>query len=183
MFCRIAELIVDIPERGGMAARAESYRVDAAKADIVLEADRYRPESWPGLSGDDVCYMESGAQFYGKLLQFNGMMLHASAVELDGLAYLFSGPCGMGKSTHTRIWQETFGEKVHLFNDDKPALRCIDGTWYAFGTPWSGKHGLNINMKVPLGVSASCSRQEKTAFAALPARKPSPRWWRRPRGG
>ena len=151
MLCRIAELIVDIPERGGMASRLAAYRTtDAADADIVLNADRYRPEVWPGMEEDDLCYMESGMQFYGKLLQFDGMMLHASAVELDGLAYLFSGPCGAGKSTHTRIWQETFGEKVHLFNDDKPALRCLDGRWFAYGTPWSGKNGLNINMKVPL---------------------------------
>lgn len=150
MLCRIAELIVDIPEGGGMAARSEPYRTEAEKADIVLEESRYCPEHWPGMSEDDVCYMESGLYFYGQLLRFNGMMLHASAVELDGMAYLFSGPCGMGKSTHTRIWQETFGEKVRLFNDDKPALRCIDGKWFAYGTPWSGKHGININMKVPL---------------------------------
>ena len=77
-------------------------------------------------------------------------MLHASAVELDGRAYLFSGPCGMGKSTHTRLWQQTFGSAAQVFNDDKPALRCVDGKWYAYGTPWCGKDGININMKVPL---------------------------------
>ncbi|MBE6941941.1 MAG: hypothetical protein E7455_06665 [Ruminococcaceae bacterium] len=37
-----------------------------------------------------------------------------------------------------------------MFNDDKPALRCMDGQWYAYGTPWCGKDGININMKVPL---------------------------------
>ena len=78
------------------------------------------------------------------------MMLHASAVELDGKAYLFSAPSGTGKSTHTRLWQSVFGEKARVFNDDKPALRLIDGTWYAYGTPWCGKDGININMKVPV---------------------------------
>jgi len=26
----------------------------------------------------------------------------------------------------------------------------LDGVWYAYGTPWCGKDGININMKVPL---------------------------------
>lgn len=86
-----------------------------------------------------------------KLLPYDGLQLHASALAYEGKAYLFSGPCTVGKSTHTRQWQKTFGEAVQVFNDDKPALRCIDGCWYAYGTPWCGKDGININIKVPLG--------------------------------
>ena len=81
---------------------------------------------------------------------YNGLMLHASAAALGGRAYLFSGPCGRGKSTHTRLWQQTFGEAVQVFNDDKPALRRLDGRWYAYGTPWCGKDGINKNEKWPL---------------------------------
>ena len=94
--------------------------------------------------------MDSGFLFYRDLLAFNGMMLHASAIELDGKAYLFSAPSGTGKSTHARLWQEVFGDRARLFNDDKPALRLIDSTWFAYGTPWCGKDGININMKAPL---------------------------------
>ena len=82
---------------------------------------------------------------------YNGLMLHASAAALGGRAYLFSGPCGRGKSTHTRLWQQTFGEAVQVFNDDKPALRRLDGRWFAYGTPWCGKDGINLNQKWPLG--------------------------------
>ena len=39
-----------------------------------------------------------------------GFYLHSSAVELDGRAYLFSGKSGVGKSTHTRLWQQIFGD-------------------------------------------------------------------------
>ena len=56
----------------------------------------------------------------------------------------------MGKSTHTRLWQQEFGPETVVFNDDKPALRYLDGVWYAYGTPWCGKDGINSNMKVPL---------------------------------
>ena len=56
----------------------------------------------------------------------------------------------MGKSTHTRLWRQVYGEGVQFFNDDKPAIRCVDGVWYAYGTPWCGKDGINQNKKVPL---------------------------------
>ena len=94
--------------------------------------------------------MESSIQFYCKLLHFDGLMLHSSAVAMDGNAYLFSGPCGRGKSTHTRLWQSAFGEAASVFNDDKPALRRLETGWYAYGTPWCGKDGINKNEKWPL---------------------------------
>ena len=30
---------------------------------------------------------------------------------------------GTGKSTHARLWRETFGDRVWMINDDKPLLR------------------------------------------------------------
>ena len=151
MLCRIADLVVLVPDAGGMAPRCGAYRCEtAAIPDITIQADLYRQDAWPDMTQDNVCYMESGVQFYGLLLRFQGLMLHSSAVELGGRAYLFSGPCGMGKSTHTRLWQQTFGSAAQVFNDDKPALRRLDGKWYAYGTPWCGKDGINQNKKVPL---------------------------------
>lgn len=151
MLCKIADLLVQVPESGGMQQRCQKYAFDGDKtADIIISEAQYRPDNWPGLSGNDVCYMESGAQFHLQLMRYNGIMLHASAVAIDGKAYLFSGPSGTGKSTHTRLWQQTFGERAQVFNDDKPALRRMDGKWYAYGTPWCGKDGINLNMRVPL---------------------------------
>lgn len=151
MLCKIADLITEVPEAGDLVPRCKDYLYDGAfGADIVIRTENFHPENWPKLSYDQMVYMESGFQFNGHLLKFNGMRLHASAVALDGKAYLFSAPCGTGKSTHTRLWQSVFGDKAKVFNDDKPALRCIDGKWYAYGTPWCGKAGININMKVPL---------------------------------
>ncbi len=94
--------------------------------------------------------MESAYQFYLQLVNFEGFYLHSSAVVRDGKAYLFSGPCRAGKSTHTKVWKQTFGSDTYIINDDKPALRRINGIWYAYGTPWCGKEGINLNMKAPL---------------------------------
>ena len=96
-------------------------------------------------------------------------MLHASAVSVGGKAYIFSGPCGMGKSTHTRLWQSAFGEAAQIFNDDKPALRKLDGRWYAYGTPWCGKDGINLNQKWPLGGICFLERGEENRIRRLTA--------------
>ena len=144
MICRIAELLVDVPAAGGMTPRCAGYIEENQKnADIVISSELYNAGKYSGLTENDVAYMESGFQFYRNLLFHDGLMLHASAVAYEGYAYLFSGPCGMGKSTHARLWQQVFGEKAVIFNDDKPALRCVDGKWFAYGTPWCGKDGIN----------------------------------------
>ena len=151
MILRIADLTVEIPETGGMDSRCQAYLTDAqSPVDIRITEDQYKLDSWEHLSYDLACYMESGFHFYANLLRFSGMLLHASAIEYRGRAYLFSGPSTVGKSTHTRQWQSLFGEEVRVFNDDKPALRQVDGIWYAYGTPWCGKDGINENRKVPL---------------------------------
>ena len=152
MRCCIAELIVDVPEAEGLALRCENYAApDALHPDIVIREELYQYEKYPSVYPRSmVAYMESAAQFYGKLLKYGGFYLHCSAVVWEGKAYLFSGDSGVGKSTHTRLWQSTFGPGARVINDDKPALRLIDGVWYAYGTPWCGKDGININEKAPV---------------------------------
>lgn len=105
---------------------------------------------------------------------YNGLMLHASSAALGGRAYLFSGPCGRGKSTHTRLWQQTFGEAVQVFNDDKPALRRLDGCWYAYGMPWCGKDGINLNQKWPLGGICFLEKSQENRIRRLPAAEALP---------
>ena len=152
MLCQIADLIVNIPEAGGMAPRCKAYLTNSGlPVDVEIRAEEYEPFDIYGGSESVMAYMESGWQFYMHLLRFNGLMLHASALSYEGRAYLFSGPSGVGKSTHTGLWQQCFGDKVQFINDDKPAIRLLDGRWYAYGTPWCGKNGINQNMKVPLG--------------------------------
>lgn len=151
MLCLISDLFVDVPETGNLTPRLRDYRHEEDRIpDIRIDEASYRLHLWETLSEDGKVYMESGFCFYRNLLHHNGMMLHASAVAYEGRAYLFSGPSGMGKSTHTRLWQQVFGAEAKVFNDDKPALRRLEDRWYAYGTPWCGKDGINLNMKVPL---------------------------------
>ncbi len=85
-----------------------------------------------------------------ELLNRDAILLHGSTVGLDGAAYLFTAPCGTGKSTHTRLWREVFGSRAVMVNDDKAFLCITDSGVLAFGSPWSGKHGLDTNTCLPL---------------------------------
>ena len=151
LLCKVADLITEIPKAGGLAPRCGEYLWDGKEcADVIIRTNPDCVDLWSPLSYESAIYMDTGFQFYTQLLKHQGLMLHSSAVEMNGKAYLFSGPCGMGKSTHTRLWQSTFGEAAQVFNDDKPALRRMEDGWYAYGTPWCGKDGINQNKKVPL---------------------------------
>ena len=151
MLCKIADLYVEVPAVGDLPDRCAAYITQEDRTpDILIRAEDFEPQRWEGCDHNMVCYMESARLFYWDILRLGGMMLHSAAVEYEGQAYLFSGPSTVGKSTHTRLWREVFGEGVQFFNDDKPALRCLEGKWFAYGTPWCGKDGINQNKRVPL---------------------------------
>ena len=84
------------------------------------------------------------------LVTRNVLMLHGSTVAVDGYAYLFTATCGTGKSTHTRLWREVFGDRAVMVNDDKPFLKLDEDHVLACGSPWTGKHGLGSNVSLPL---------------------------------
>ena len=84
-----------------------------------------------------------------KMLDFDTVLFHGSVVAVDGVGYLFTAKSGTGKSTHTRLWREYFGDRAVMVNDDKPLLHIAD-TVTAYGTPYNGKHRLGTNTSVPL---------------------------------
>ena len=84
------------------------------------------------------------------LLSCDTLLFHGSVIAVDGEGYLFTAKSGTGKSTHTRLWREYFGEHAVMVNDDKPLLRITDSGVTAYGTPWDGKHRLSMNTAVPL---------------------------------
>ena len=86
------------------------------------------------------------------------LLMHGSTVAVDGRAYLFTAPCGTGKSTHTRLWREVFGDRAVMVNDDKPFLKLTEDAVLACGSPWTGKHGIGTNVCVPLSGICILSR-------------------------
>lgn len=88
--------------------------------------------------------------FSQRIIFYEGFSIHSSVVVKDGRGYLFLGKSGTGKSTHTRLWMQTFPE-AWLLNDDNPMVRFVDGHLKVYGSPWSGKTPCYRNSSVPVG--------------------------------
>ena len=164
-YYKIAGLIVQMDTFGRTLAQAQPYLCEQAEPHIIIKSDwEGLQKRQPHLCKDDCEYVSTGSCFYWKLLEYSGFLLHSSAVVVDGKAYLFSAASGTGKSTHTRLWLDHFGDRAYMLNDDKPALRLEDGKWYAYGTPWSGKYDISANARVPLAGICFLKRGEKNVI-------------------
>lgn len=163
---RIAGLLVQMDTFGRTLQQAKPYQLPSSEAPDITVASRWPEfkERYSYLSDDDGEYIFTGSNFYRQLLQHDGIMLHASAVVVEGVAYLFTADSGTGKSTHTGLWLKRF-PGAYILNDDKPALRLENGVWYAYGTPWSGKHDISANVRVPLGGIAVVRRAQENAIS------------------
>ncbi len=94
-------------------------------------------------------------------------LMHAAVVGFAGKAYAFAAPSGTGKSTHLRLWKRCFGNAAQVINGDKPLLRvgapAQEGAPVvtAYGTPWCGKEGWQVNASAPLAGLCFLERGEK----------------------
>lgn len=168
-YYRIAGLTVEMDSFGKTASQAEAYAVPL-QGDVDIRIDRFPEEfsaRYPEASEELCEYMYSGISFYLQLIGFDGIMLHSSAVVVDGVAYLFTASSGVGKSTHTSLYIKEFGDRAFILNDDKPAIRCEDGQFYAYGTPWSGKTDQNVNARAPLGGICVLERGEENEISRI----------------
>lgn len=173
MLYRIADLCVEMqPTYEKLRQRAEKYRVETDKPSLPVivppeEIESFREKS-PLLHDDDREYLLAGSRFYTHMIMYDGMMLHSSAVVVDNEAYLFSAPCGTGKSTHTGLWLKHFGDRAYILNDDKPGIRVLNDGVYAYGTPFSGKYDISANEKVPIKGIAFLERSETNFVEKMP---------------
>ena len=103
-------------------------------------------------------------KFCKSIIKYNAMLIHSSAIEYKGKAYLFAADSGVGKSTHTALWRQAFGNDVEMINDDKPVVRIIDGKAIAYGTPFDGGSGIANNISAPLGAVVFIERGENNSI-------------------
>ncbi len=172
MKIKVADLIVEFgPKYDIMKNRITQYIYNGEKTpDITINLSEQffldRQKENPHLPLSEVEAIYSASYFYTEFVKYNGIMLHASCVQYENLAYLFSADSGTGKSTHTHLWLEKF-PSAEILNDDKPAIRYIDGKFYAFGTPWSGKNDESINTKAEIAGIAFLSRGENNEISRV----------------
>ena len=171
---RIADLNIKINNKHSYITKlCEKYLHENQDAEIDFEVypsteDYDRDKEV--LDGFSDGYLESISvyrQIAKKLLDYDGIILHAAVISVDEKAYAFSAPSGTGKSTHIRLWKKAFGDKVNIVNGDKPLLRLIDGKLYAYGTPWCGKEGYNANTKAVLDSICFISRAKENTIQKI----------------
>ena len=79
------------------------------------------------------------------------LLMHSSVVENNGKGYMFLGVSGRGKSTHSDLWVKHI-DGSRLINDDNPVIRISDdGTPIVYGSPWSGKRPVYMDVNYPIG--------------------------------
>lgn len=89
------------------------------------------------------------------------LLMHSSVVENNGKAYMFLGVSGSGKSTHSDMWVAHIPGST-LVNDDNPVLRIApDGTPTMYGSPWSGKRPVYLNVHYPIGGFAAIEKNKE----------------------
>jgi hypothetical protein len=161
------------PRYDFLRERAKPYAADFDDSETdfkVFVSEEYlqkRFEESPYLPIDRHEYLWVGQGFYDHMIERDGVMLHSSCVEKDGYAYLFSANCGTGKSTHTHLWLKNL-PGTRIINDDKPLLLKENDTWYACGTPFSGKTDENLDVKIPVRAIVFLKRGEENKVSKMP---------------
>ena len=139
------------------------FTVSATDEEIAKENEISDGTYSPGYLESVVIYRNIAEQ----IPRYDAVVFHGAVLNKDGKAYAFTARSGVGKTTHTRLWLDEFGDSVHYLNGDKPIIRIIDGTPYAFGTPWQGKEGYGVNESAPLAAIALLERNEKNSATLI----------------
>ena len=165
---KFGDIPVEITYRGGyFDQKAKDYITDEEPLFSIFASDEdlaYEEEHSEEGASHSKPYLEFVALyrlFCEKAVDYGVVLFHASVVELDGECYCFTAKSGTGKSTHSRMWREVFGERAVMINDDKPLIREEDGKFYAYGTPWDGKHELSVNRRSPIKAICYIERGEE----------------------
>ena len=169
-YCR-AYLTTDAPDFSAVITPEDlAFEQEALRLEALEEGMKVRRFTEPFL--DRAAIQRKFAEY---LFDHDTLLFHGSTVAVDGRAYLFTAACGTGKSTHTRLWRQVFGARAVMVNDDKPFLRITADGVLACGAPWSGKHGLDANITVPLAGICILERSSENRIRPITAEEALPR--------
>ncbi len=99
------------------------------------------------------------------LIHRGGFLLHASYIDWNGKAILFTAPSGTGKSTQADLWGEHRGTR--LLNGDRVAVMVTEQGVFAHGSPFCGSSGVNENVTLPIAAIVSLSQAPKTTISRI----------------
>ena len=184
MICKIADFYIEIYTLySSTEAFCAGYVCEApARIDFTvvmreedIDSEMARDAASGGFSRAYYEQLALYRKICAELLGRGAFLMHCAVIEYAGKGYAFAAPSGTGKTTHIRLWRELLGEQVTIVNGDKPILRVTEGKIYAYGTPWCGKEGYNVNTRVPLHALCFLERAEENRIVSLSDTEAMPR--------
>lgn len=141
---------------GGCFARRQS-RTDSNRITVTLTAEA-KKKFWMRLVLNTMGIEELASRK-------NGFVFHSSFIERKNEAILFTGPCGIGKSTQAKLWNES--RNAPIINGDKTLIYFENERFYAAGLPFSGSSGISKNKVLPLRLIVKLSWKNSNKISPL----------------
>lgn len=166
---KLADLVIELNNQYDFLAKqcAEYRYMGDASAELtvcVTDEDIRRERNLSPEVNHSAGYLESICT-YRKLCQnlpgYDAFLLHGSVIDCKGRGVAFLARSGVGKTTHTMLWKQVYGDGLRIINGDKPIIRFFEGVPYAYGTPWAGKENFHCNARVPLTDLCFIERSEE----------------------
>lgn len=147
MLCKFANFFVEINPLYDYTKKMIKYfeTDEVPTSQVITLGEKFSDDDYkkynshyPDVSVEEAEHIFLATEFFRKILKYNAIMIHSSAIKYNGKCYLFSADSGVGKSTHTSLWQEVYGDKVQIINDDKPIIRIKNNKLIVYGSPFAG---------------------------------------------
>ena len=100
------------------------------------------------------------------LLGNNGLILHCAMLRVGEEALLFSGPSGVGKSTHADLWRAQIPD-TEIINGDRALLQWTGDRLFAHGWCVSGSSGICVNRTLPVRAIVFLRQEPKNGGVSL----------------
>lgn len=119
---------------------------------------KYKGQLWTRVVFDLMGFEDIAAQH-------SAAVLHASVVEYNGRAILFTAPCGTGKSTQAELWRKY--RNADVINGDKALIYMNDGVPYVSGLTFCGSSNICKNKKLPVTAIVSLAQAKENIIRKL----------------
>ena len=156
-------IVEDVLYKRIYMGRADGAVIKTALNDLSKKEVTFVESSFKTLM--DERYIWSTIGLAESLLFLDSLLMHASYIEDNGEAILFTAPCGTGKSTQAELWRKYAGATV--INGDKAGISCIDGKVYACGVPFCGTSGICENKTLPLKAIVELGQSKQNTVRRL----------------
>lgn len=132
--------------------RIGELQISKDGAKVTVYCNPASPTADPSTAQTELCEMLFHAlrpAFLYLALKHHKTAIHSASILYRERAWIFSGPSGTGKSTHTNLWKEILS--VPVLNGDLNLLSMSKDSPMIHGIPWCGTSGISTTASHPLG--------------------------------